>query len=116
VPFSTGAKNEMLDALTLDRVQLHSGAPGSAGTSNQLGTKVACTFAAASGSARALSAQVNFTGLTADQSVTHFSVWDNNGGSPVFKGSGTISSGDVTANAAGAYSLTTGCSVAINDS
>jgi hypothetical protein len=116
MPFSTGAKNAMLDSQTLDRAQLHSGAPGAAGTSNALGAKVACAFAAAAGSARALSAGVNFTGLGASQSVTHFSVWDDNGGSPVFKGSGTISSGDVAANAAGEYTLAVGTTVALNDS
>lgn len=113
MPFSTAAKNTMLDALTADRVQLHSGDPGAAGTSNALGSKVACTFAAASSGSRALSAQVDFTGLSANQSVTYYSVWNNNGGSPIFLGSGSIGSGDVTANASGAYSLTTGCTLSL---
>lgn len=105
MPFSTACKNSMLDSQTLDRVQLHSGAPGSSGTSNALGSKVSATFGAASSGQRALSTDVNFTGLTASQSVTYFSVWDHNGGTPVFKASAQITSGDVTANAAGEYTL-----------
>jgi hypothetical protein len=108
-------KNAMLDALTADRVQLHSGDPGSSGTSNQLGTKVAATFSAASSGSRALASQVDFTGLTALQSVTWYSVWDNNGGSPVFLGRGEITAGDVAANAAGEYSLTTSCALTLSD-
>lgn len=113
--FSTGAKNTMLDALTADRVQLHSGDPGANGTASALGTKVASTFSAASGGVRALASQVDFTGLTANQSVTWFSVWRNNGGSPVFEGRGQITSGDTQANASGVYSLTTGCQLTITD-
>jgi hypothetical protein len=112
---STTSKNAMLDALTLDRVQLHSGDPGSAGTANQLGSKVACTFSAASSGERALASAVNFTGLSANQSVTWYSVWDNNGGSPVFRWRVQITSGDTAANAAGAYTLTTSNKVQITD-
>jgi hypothetical protein len=115
MPFATTAKNLMLDALVLDRIRLHSGAPGAAGTDNALGAGLsAATFAAASSSSRALSSNVTVTGLAANQSVTHFSVWTNSGS--VFRGSGTISSGDVTANAAGDYVLTTGTTVNLNDS
>ena len=113
--FSTAAKATMLDALTADRVRLHSGDPGAAGTSNQVGSLVAATFSAASAGARALATQVDFTGLTASQSVTWYSVWNNNGGSPIFLGRGQITAGDVAANAAGEYSLTTACQLQIND-
>jgi len=115
MPFSEAGKNTMLDALTADLVQLHSGDPGAAGTSNALGSKVASTFAAASGGARALSAQVDFTGLTASQSVTHFSVWKNDT-ADVFEGSGQITTGDTAANSAGEFSLTTDTELTINDS
>lgn len=115
MPFSTAAKNAMLDALTLDRIRLHSGAPGSAGTSNTLGAGLsAATFSAASSGSRALASAVVVTGLSASQSVTHFSVWTNSG--TVFQGSGSISSGDVAANAAGEYSLATGTTVSLSDS
>jgi hypothetical protein len=114
MPFAVTAKNAMLDSLTLDRIRLHSGAPGSAGTDNALGAGLsAATFAAASSSSRALSSNVTVTGLSANQSVTHFSVWTNSG--TVFRGSGAIT-GDVTANAAGEYILTTGTTVSLTDS
>lgn len=115
MPFSTAAKNTMLDALTADLIQLHSGAPGAAGTDNALGSKVACVFAAASGGERLLNAAVDFTGLTANQSVTHFSVWEDDT-SDVFEGSGQITAGDVEANSAGEFTLTTATKLDINDS
>lgn len=105
--FATAAKNTMLDALTMDRVRLHSGDPGASGTSNTIAAfgLTAATFAAAGSGARALSGDVAFTGGSAAQSVTYFSVWDNNGGSAVYHGSGQITSGDVAANASGEYTL-----------
>lgn len=105
MPFSTAAKNAMLDALTVDRVRLHSGDPGSAGTNNTIAAfgLAAATFNAASSGERTLASDVAFTGGAAAQSVTHWSAWQNSG--TVFQGSGTISSGDVTANAAGEYTL-----------
>ena len=66
-----------------------------------------------SSGSRALNAAVSVTGLAASQSVTHYSVWTTSGA--VFRGSGTISSGDVTANAAGEYDLAVSTTLAIND-
>jgi hypothetical protein len=103
--FSTAAKNTMLDSLTMDRVRLHSGDPGASGTSNTIAAYglTAATFAAASGGERALSSDVAFTGGSASQSVTYFSIWSNTG--PTYHASGQITTGDVTANAAGEYTL-----------
>ncbi len=112
--FPTVAKNQMLDGLTVDRVRLHSGDPGSDGTANQVGSLVAATFSAASSSSRVLSAAVDFTGLSASQSVTWFSVWLNAG--TVYKGKGQITSGDVVANAAGNYTLTVATALTLADS
>lgn len=104
MPFSTTAKNQALDGITVDRIRLHSGDPGAAGTDNALGAGLsAATFNSASSSERVLNADVTVTGLSAGQSVTYFSVWLNSG--TVFKGGFAISSGDVTANAAGEYIL-----------
>jgi hypothetical protein len=114
MPFSTTAKNTMLDALTADRARLHSGDPGAAGTSNALGSLTASTFAAAASGERALSAPVAFTGLTALQPVTYYSVWKNTG--TVFEAAAQITAGDVAANAAGEYTLTTAVKLDINDS
>lgn len=103
--FSTAAKNTMLDALTMNRVRLHSGDPGASGTSNTIAAYglTAATIAAASGGERALSVDVAFTGGAAAQSVTYFSIWDSTG--PTYHCSGQITVGDVTANAAGEYTL-----------
>jgi hypothetical protein len=110
--FSTATKNAMLDAITCDGIRLHSGDPGAAGTNNALGAGIsAATFNAAATGSRALNADVPVTGLAADQSVTYFSVWTTSGA--VFRGSGTIASGDVAANAAGAYSLAVGTALNI---
>ena len=114
--FSASAKNTMLDALTPNQLQLHNGDPGAAGTANRVGGgdgEEAATFAAASGGERALSASVDFTGLAASQSVTWFSVWNTAG--PTFLGKGEISSGDVAANAAGQFSLTTATKLILQD-
>jgi hypothetical protein len=102
--YSTTALNEALDGITVDRVRLHSGAPGASGTDNALGSAtVACTFNAASGGERLLNADVAFTGLGASATVSHFSLWENAG--TVFKGGFARTGGDATANAAGEYTL-----------
>ena len=112
--FSTVAKNAMLDALQPDEIQLHNGDPGAAGTSNRVGGangEAAAAFAAAASGSRALNADVDFTGLTASQSVTWISVWDDT----VFLGKAAVSSGDVAANAAGAWSATTATALTLSD-
>jgi len=115
MPFVEATKNAMLDAVVFDRIRLHSGAPGAAGTDNALGAGLsAATFAAASSSSRALSSAVLVTGLDANQSVTHFSVWTNAG--TVFRGSEAITSGDTTANSAGEFSLAVGTTLTLSDS
>lgn len=103
MPYSTTAKNSMLDALTADRVRLHSGAPGASGTDNQLGAGLSvASFAAAGSSQRQLSSDVTVTGLAPSQGVTHYSVWTNAG--TVFLGSNAVT-GDAAANVAGEYTL-----------
>jgi hypothetical protein len=114
--FSETAKNTMLDALTVNQVQLHNGDPGAAGNANRVGGangEAAVTLAAASSGTRNPSAAVEFTGLDADQSVTWISWWNTTG--PVFQGKAQVTSGDVAANAAGEWTLTTASSLNIND-
>jgi hypothetical protein len=114
MPFVASAKNLALDGITADRIRLHSGAPGAAGTDNELGAGLsAATFNAASGSERALASGVTVTGLSPSQSVTHFSIWLTAG--TVFRGGFAITSGDVTANAAGEFSLATGTKMVASD-
>lgn len=115
MPFSTGAKNAMLDALQPDKISLHDGDPGGAGTSNEISggsyARVAATFNAAASGERALSANVDFV-CTALTAVTHFGVWDDT----VFLGSGTLT-GDAAFNASGEYTVTAaGTKLDINDS
>ena len=104
---SVTARNQALDGITVDRVSLHSGDPGTDG-SNLIaaGGKQAATFNAAGAvtdGERHLDADVEFSGMEASQSVTHFGAWLNAG--DVYKCGGQITSGDVAANAAGEYTL-----------
>jgi hypothetical protein len=103
--YSATALNQALDGITVDRVRLHTGDPGSDGTSGTpLGAgTVAATFSAASGGERLLASDVEFTGLGTSASVGFFSIWLNAG--TVFKGGFAITSGDTAANAAGEYTL-----------
>jgi hypothetical protein len=101
--FASVALNQALDGITVDRVSLHSGDPGTTGANYiSAGGKQAATFSAASGGERLLASDVDFTGLTANQSVTHFGFWLDSG--DVFKGGAAVT-GDAEANAAGEYTL-----------
>lgn len=114
MPIAVGTKNSMLDGVTLNAIRLHSADPGSSGTNAALGAgRSAATFGAASAGSRSLSSPVAVTGLAANQSVTHFSVWTESGA--VFRGSGAISSGDTAANSAGEFTLATGTLFRIDD-
>lgn len=102
--FSLTARQQALDGITVDRVSLHSGDPGTTGASYiSGGGKQAATFNAANASGqRLLNADVSFTGLGANQAVTHLGVWLNSG--DVYK-CGVALTGDQAANAAGEYTL-----------
>lgn len=103
--FSTLGKNLMLNSQAADRVQLHSGDPGASGTANVIaGTMAPATFGTSTLAERQLSADVEYTELAPAQVVTHFSVWNYNGGTPQFLGSSALT-GDQAANAAGDYTL-----------
>lgn len=101
--FSTTARNQALDAITVDRVSLHSGDPGTTGA-NQIAAAglQAATFNAAASGERLLNADVAFTGMAAGQPVTFFGAWLNAG--TVFK-CGAALTGDQAANASGEYTL-----------
>jgi len=113
--FSTDAKNSMLDSLTVNEVQLHNGDPGASGTANRVGGvngEEPVTMAAASDGTRNPTADVEFTGLDADQPVTWVSWWDS--GTTTFQGKGEVT-GDTAANAAGEWTLTTASSLNLDD-
>jgi hypothetical protein len=103
MPYAVTARNLALDAITVDRVRLHSADPGASGTDNALGSLTAATFNAASSGERLLNADVTLTSLGANQAVSHFSLWLNSG--TVFRGGFAITSGDTNANSAGEYTL-----------
>ena len=59
-------------------LQLHTGDPGEAGTSNVASesTRKAVSFAAASGGSMASSGTVEWTNVAATETVSHWSLWD----------------------------------------
>jgi hypothetical protein len=90
--------------------QLHSSAPGAAGTTGALGTRVAVN-GTVDGDGDITWSNTAFTGLTANQAVSHVSYWNGAGtGSPAtggtYYGSAALT-GDATANSAGEYTVTT---------
>lgn len=117
--FSTTAKNSMLDALSPAHAVLHTGDPGADGTANRIGgdfsTAKSCTFSAAASGERALSAAIDWTGLSSEQSVTWVSFWSDSAGSPdTFIGKAELT-GDTAANTDGDFRITTDTKLAIND-
>jgi hypothetical protein len=93
--FVDAAKNTMLDSLTVDRLSLHSGDPGTSGTANELSggspayARQSCTYAAAATGSRALSSDVTFD-VPAAASVQYVGKWDYNGGTMVFHGADQV--------------------------
>lgn len=104
--FSTTARNQMLDDLTVNQISLHSGDPGAAGTANEITgggyARQTATIATAGSGVRVLSADVSFSG-PASQAVTHMCFWNSTGS--VFHGS-VPSTGDAGFNAAGTLIVT----------
>jgi hypothetical protein len=71
------------------RLQLHTGAPGAAGTSNVFGdaTKQVVAWNAAANGARTASNAPEWTSVTAAGTVTHVSLWTTGG---VYRGSAAL--------------------------
>lgn len=112
--FTDTVKNSMLDGLEPDKISLHNGNPGTAGTSNEITgggyARVAATFDAAAAGVRALSSQVDFSGPASDP-VSWFGVWDDT----VFLGAGQITEGDTSFNSEGEFALTTDTELRIDN-
>jgi hypothetical protein len=107
MPYANAALNELIGGLVVDRIRLHSGDPGAAGTDNALGAGLsAATFTLDATGERDLATDVTVTGLAASQTVTWFSVWENAG--TTFKGRFQITGGDTSANSAGEFTLKSG--------
>ena len=72
------AKNEGLDGIVVDNVQLHSGDPGVSGTNNVVAsTMTAISLAAASGAVRAMASPLDIP--VPATTVSHYSLWGNSG-------------------------------------
>jgi len=116
---NAAALDLMLTGLDIDLITLHSGDPGVAGTDNVVATIQAVTLAAAADNGdgarkRAVTTQVDFTGLTPGATVANFGWWKN--ASPdEYRGYTARTSGDATVNAAGAYSVTTGTKITVGN-
>lgn len=91
----------MRDAIT--HFQLHSAAPGATGATAAVGTRVANT-GAVDGDGDITWSTINFAGLTANQAVTHVTAWSASTGG-TYRGQWALS-GDLSANAAGDYTVT----------
>ncbi len=110
---TTAYKNLLLAASDINTLSLHSGDPGGAGTSNEVSgggyARQSCTFAAAANGARALTANVDFT-TPANQSITVLGFWAGS----TFRGSKALT-GDLLANSAGQYRVTTATQLTLAD-
>lgn len=104
-------------------VQLHTGAPGDAGTSNISAihtsantARVAVTFSAASGGSMSSSAAVDFTSWPSagnNETISHISIWDSTG---VVSSAFSSSNGNCLWNGSitgGSKTLTTGDTLSI---
>jgi hypothetical protein len=79
-------------------LQLHVGAPGSAGTTNVAAetTRKAVSFGVASAGAISNDVAVQWAGITGSQDASHWSLWDASSAGN-FLGSGTITASAYTA-------------------
>jgi hypothetical protein len=112
--FSAAAKDDMLDALTCDEIQLHDGDPGAAGTANRVGDTdgvETAVFAAASSGSRALNADVDFTNMGDSTGITWISVWESG---VQFQGKAQLT-GDLASNSSGEFTVTTATSLDLDD-
>lgn len=97
--FSTAAANTHLDnqGTAYPWIKLHTGDPGSAGTSNAATetTRKQATWSAAANGAKTTSADLSWTSVTGTEDYTHFSMWSASTAG-TFGGSGTITANAVT--------------------
>lgn len=101
--WAAATANSALDTLvgTYDYIQLHTGDPGSAGTSNVAGnaTRKQVTFGSATGGVVSNSAAIEWSESEVDtaEDYTHFSLWTaSSAGS--FGFSGTVTANEVAAS------------------
>lgn len=97
---SAARRNAAIDATVAlgTWIKMHTGDPGSAGTSNAATEtdRIQATFAAASGGSAVTSATWTLPGVAATETYTHFSMWTASSGG-TFLASGTVTNGSVVA-------------------
>lgn len=91
----------MLGSIT--HFQLHSANPGASGTTAAVGARVANT-GTVDGDGDITWTNISFTGLTANQTVTHVTYWSASTGG-TYRGQGALT-GDTSANSAGEITIT----------
>jgi hypothetical protein len=102
------AIDAMLNGVTIDKLSLHSGAPGAAGDENVVGAATAVVFSAAADNEdgkrkrQVSEAGAEFSGLAPAANVVNFGLWDD----ATYLGYISRDSGDATVNAAGEYKVT----------
>lgn len=98
--FGAAGANTALDALlaAYPWVKLHTGAPGSAGTSNAATetTRKQASWTASSGGAASNSGALTWTSVAGSEDYTHFTAWSASSGGN-FGFSGTVTANAVTA-------------------
>lgn len=98
--FGSAGANTALDALVAAYpwIKLHTGAPGSAGTSNAATetTRKQASWNAASGGSVSNSGALTWTNIAGSQDATHFTAWTASSGG-TFGFSGTITANAYTA-------------------
>jgi hypothetical protein len=105
--FNAVAKDAMLDGVTIDKVSLHSGAPGAGGADNVVAAAAAATFTAAEDNEDGRRKRqihedgVSFSGLTPAAEVVNFGLWDDD----TYLGYLVRTTGDAAVNAAGEYKV-----------
>lgn len=99
-------------AVTTAYIQLHTAAPGAAGTTAVAteNTRKSISFGASSGGAISNDVAITWTNVAGSETYTHFSIWDaSSSGNFLFSGAVTasaISSGDTFTIAIGDLDLT----------
>lgn len=95
---SSSAADAAIDAVVAlgTWIQLHTGDPGAAGTSNVAteDTRMEASFAAASGGSASTDADLTWSAVAATETVTHFSMWTA-ATSGTFLWSGTVTNGEL---------------------
>jgi hypothetical protein len=90
----------------ITHMQLHSGAPGTAGTTAVIGTRTATT-GTVDANGRITYTNVPFGGLAANQGVGYVTFWTGVTGGTFYGSAAITAPSDVSANAAGDYTVTT---------